>query len=97
MSASTRRSESPYRLRYLRYLGLALPIARLLLRLGWALIGVGWARRGALRAYRRSLERAGLPGPFIEELARSYELKLTELLPLARGFKFKFKFRFKAR
>lgn len=41
-------------------------------------VGLFWAKRRAVRAYKRRLRREGLPGPLIDELAREYNLRLRD-------------------
>jgi len=67
-------------MRLLGYVRLISTVLWLALRVGWALVEVGLGKRRALRAYERTLRRAGLPKPFIAELVADYDLKLGELL-----------------
>lgn len=69
----------------LGWLRLAPAVLRLLLRVGWALAGVGLAKRRALHAYEETLRRAGLPEPSIAELVADYDLGLGELLRRGRA------------
>jgi hypothetical protein len=67
-------------MRLLGYARLIPPILRLLIRVGWAVMGVGLAKRRALRVYEETLRREGLPEPFIAELVASYDLSFSKLL-----------------
>jgi beta-phosphoglucomutase-like phosphatase (HAD superfamily) len=67
-------------MRLLRYVRLIPPLLRLLAQLGWLALGMAVAKRGARHAYKKALERAGLPEPFIAELVTDYNLSFRGLL-----------------
>jgi len=67
-------------MRFLRYVRLIPLLLWLLLRLGGVALGIGLAKRRALRVYENTLRREGLPEPFIAELVADYNLGFGELL-----------------
>jgi len=67
-------------MRFLRYVRLIPLLLWLLVRLGGVALGIGLAKRRALRAYEETLRHEGLPRPFIAQLVADYDLRFGELL-----------------
>jgi hypothetical protein len=57
-------------------------VESLLLRLGWLVLTLGWSKYWAVQAYRRELQKAGLPHAAVHELAAAYDLSLSDVVRL---------------